>query len=400
MTNPTSSGLDGVVVAETAISEVDGERGRLVIAGFDVERLASTCRFPAAAAKVLAAGGLVGDPADVETALGHAREAAWRRLPDLGDALAYRAEVPGWLQFDPASATFAGTPGNDDVGTLEVAVVATDTEGESAADVFALEVLNVNDAPYLAAPLANRTGQEGQALAFSLAGAFADVDAGDSLAYVAMLADGTALPAWLAFDPASASFNAAPGFADGGSYALRVVATDAAGASAAGEFRLDILEREPPVDPGGDGHHGHRSCDEDDHDHHGRNHDHEHDHEHGGEHHAHERDPHGRDLLGEHLATPPQFDFSALARELERHKPRETLSPEEIRRSWERVARYVAALGNGEEDFAHGAAGAENLLRLAPSGGHGFGYDSSSGTAHAPEGFTSFGGLREGFRRL
>src|SRR5690348_3771616 len=87
MTTPTSSGLDGVVVADTAISEVDGERGRLVIAGFDVERLAASCRFPAAAAKVLAAGGLAGDPADVETALGHAREEAWRRLPDLGDAL-------------------------------------------------------------------------------------------------------------------------------------------------------------------------------------------------------------------------------------------------------------------------------------------------------------------------
>jgi citrate synthase len=87
MTTPTSSGLDGVVVADTAISEVDGERGRLVIAGFDVERLAASCRFPAAAAKVLAAGGLAGDPAGVETALGHAREAAWRHLPDLGDAL-------------------------------------------------------------------------------------------------------------------------------------------------------------------------------------------------------------------------------------------------------------------------------------------------------------------------
>ena len=87
MTTPTSSGLDGVVVADTAISEVDGERGRLVIAGFDVERLAASCRFPSAAAKVLAAGGLAGDPADVEIALGRAREVAWSHLPQLGDAL-------------------------------------------------------------------------------------------------------------------------------------------------------------------------------------------------------------------------------------------------------------------------------------------------------------------------
>ena len=40
MNNATSSGLEGIVVAETAISDVDGERGRLVIAGTDVEQLA------------------------------------------------------------------------------------------------------------------------------------------------------------------------------------------------------------------------------------------------------------------------------------------------------------------------------------------------------------------------
>ncbi|MGH8746245.1 MAG: hypothetical protein ACREUK_07120, partial [Burkholderiales bacterium] len=96
----------------------------------------------------------------------------------------------------------------------------------------------------------------------------------------------------------------------------------------------------------------------------------------------------------------PQYDFSLLARELERRKPRETLSPGEIRRSWERVARYVAALGSGDEDLAHGGAGAGDLLRLAPGGGHGFGYDGSIGAGHSPEGFTSFKGLSEGFRRL
>src|SRR5262252_4808934 len=40
MTGSVASGLDGVVVADTALSEVDGERGRLVIAGHDVEAIA------------------------------------------------------------------------------------------------------------------------------------------------------------------------------------------------------------------------------------------------------------------------------------------------------------------------------------------------------------------------
>ena len=32
----STGGLDGVVVADTRLSEVDGERGRLIIAGHDI----------------------------------------------------------------------------------------------------------------------------------------------------------------------------------------------------------------------------------------------------------------------------------------------------------------------------------------------------------------------------
>ena len=322
--------------------------------------------------------------------------------PDPGDSLSYDAALldgsplPAWLAFDAASGSFAGTPGNDDVGTLEIAVGASDGEGERAADAFALEVVNVNDAPTLVAPLADQSGQEGAALAFSVAGAFADVDAGDALAYAATLADGGALPAWLAFDPASQSFSAAPGYADGGSYALRVTATDAAGASAAGDFTLEILEIEPPVEPGGDGHHGR---------HHERDHHHHHDR------HGHDRDDrhdkqptkhkHHHDPVHERLATPPHFDFEAIVRELERGKPQRGLSPAEIRAGWERVARHAAKLGAGGDDFELGTAWhGGDLLRLAPGGGHAFGYDGSTGAGRAQEGFTSFKGLSEGFRRL
>jgi citrate synthase len=84
MTNSASSGLDGVNVADTAISDVDGERGRLVIAGSDAERLAATASFPDAVARVLAAG--AGRPIDV-AGLGAARVAAWELVPRLGDAL-------------------------------------------------------------------------------------------------------------------------------------------------------------------------------------------------------------------------------------------------------------------------------------------------------------------------
>ncbi|MDX1383563.1 MAG: citrate synthase/methylcitrate synthase [Thermoanaerobaculia bacterium] len=42
---PLQDGLDGIVAAETRLSEVDGEAGRLVIAGFPVEVLAPTAGF-------------------------------------------------------------------------------------------------------------------------------------------------------------------------------------------------------------------------------------------------------------------------------------------------------------------------------------------------------------------
>jgi citrate synthase len=88
--DPTSSGLDGIVVAETAISDVDGEAGRLVIAGREVEQLAQE-GFEAAAARVLTAGGRATTADELAAALagmlGQARVAAWQRVAALGDAL-------------------------------------------------------------------------------------------------------------------------------------------------------------------------------------------------------------------------------------------------------------------------------------------------------------------------
>ena len=83
MTNP---GLEGVIVADTRISDVDGERGKLVIAGADVEQLAAATPFEGAVARVLGAGGV--DPAVITPAvIGAARAAAWEVVPRVGDAL-------------------------------------------------------------------------------------------------------------------------------------------------------------------------------------------------------------------------------------------------------------------------------------------------------------------------
>jgi citrate synthase len=86
MTN-TNPGLEGVVVADTAISDVDGERGRLVIAGAAVEQLARTATFDEAAARVLAAGAGADHHLPGLVSLGGVRAEAWEHLPRLGDAL-------------------------------------------------------------------------------------------------------------------------------------------------------------------------------------------------------------------------------------------------------------------------------------------------------------------------
>jgi hypothetical protein len=71
---------------------------------------------------------------------------------DAGDSLTYTATLengnalPSWLTFNAATRTFSGTPAKTDVGSINVAVKATDTQSASVTDVFALNVTD-NVAP-------------------------------------------------------------------------------------------------------------------------------------------------------------------------------------------------------------------------------------------------------------
>jgi VCBS repeat-containing protein len=159
--------------------------------------------------------------------------------PTLSATRADGSALPAWLQFDAATRTFSGTPANGDVGSVSLKLMATDAAGAQASQTFTVGVVNVNDAPEVGVPLANQTGRAGTPLSWQLPnGAFVEVDAGDVLAYSACLADGSALPGWLSFDAASATFSGAP--ATAGHYAVRVTATDQAGAQASQTFTLAV----------------------------------------------------------------------------------------------------------------------------------------------------------------
>ena len=167
---------------------------------------------------------------------------------DVWDRLTFQATrgdgsaLPAWLTFDAETQTFTGTPANDDVGTLAVTVRATDAKGLAVSDTFEIAVANVNDAPVLATPLADRSAPENTPFAFTLPpDTFVDVDLGDALTYTATQADGSPLPAWLSFAPATRTFQGTPpAGSTGTTVPVRVTATDLSGASATGTFALAI----------------------------------------------------------------------------------------------------------------------------------------------------------------
>ncbi len=164
------------------------------------------------------------------------------------DTLTFSASgAPAWLLFDTSTGAFTGTPTNADVtqlsGSLTITVRATDSFTLYAEDVFDLSVLNANDAPVVVTPIPGQNAIPG--VLFSLifdAGTFTDVDIpfGDALSYSATLEDGSALPTWLIFTPATRTFSGTPSSPDLGVLHVKVVATDLALATGYDVFGLQI----------------------------------------------------------------------------------------------------------------------------------------------------------------
>jgi Ca2+-binding RTX toxin-like protein len=168
---------------------------------------------------------------------------------DMGDMLTYSAmladgnSLPSWLSFDPATRTFSGTPLNSVVGTLKLAVTATDTGGLSATNTFVLTVQNVNDTPAVANALMDQSAAEDSAFSFTVPSTtFADEDAihGDELTYSATLADGSSLPSWLAFNSGTRTFSGTPNAGDAGVFTIGVTATDSQTLSETDQFVLTV----------------------------------------------------------------------------------------------------------------------------------------------------------------
>jgi Ca2+-binding RTX toxin-like protein len=96
-------------------------------------------------------------------------------------------------------------------------------------------------APVASSALSAQATDEDAAFVFQIpANAFTDADEGDVLVLSAEQADGSALPGWLRFDPVTRSFTGTPTNDDVGSVAVKVLATDLFGKSAAQTFELAV----------------------------------------------------------------------------------------------------------------------------------------------------------------
>ena len=165
-----------------------------------------------------------------------------------GDQLAFSATLAGggalptWLKFDSATGKFSGMPLNGDVGTIQIAVTATDLAAATASTSFQLEVLNTNDAPFVAQTIGQQAAAEGTDLALDISGNFGDDDLihDDQLTFSAALVGGGALPSWLTLNPDTGQFSGIPGNADVGTVQIAVTAADTHGADVSTEFTLVV----------------------------------------------------------------------------------------------------------------------------------------------------------------
>ena len=167
---------------------------------------------------------------------------------DPGDAFTYRAtladgsRLPAWISVDATSGHLSGTPGAGDAGVLTLRVVITDRAGAWAYDDVSLAVAGPGAIlpPYVDQSMPDGRGIAGQPFALQLpAHTLVSAD-GSALAFSATRADGSALPAWLAFDAHDQTFFGTPAASDAGLLSIQVSGMGAGGLSASDVFTVAI----------------------------------------------------------------------------------------------------------------------------------------------------------------
>lgn len=118
------------------------------------------------------------------------------------DAVAYSVRgVPDWLGFSATGRTFRGTPGDGDVGTATITVIAADDgtpslKSEASFELTVNHAQTTNHSPEAVGTLEPLTVAVGKRVTQDMAPAFRDPDA-DALGFVARSSSGMVARAWI-----------------------------------------------------------------------------------------------------------------------------------------------------------------------------------------------------------
>jgi len=147
---------------------------------------------------------------------------------DISDSLSFTTiNKPSWASFDTGSGELSGTPGNDDVGTVNSIVISVRDNSNATASLaaFDLAVVNVNDPPTISGTPPTSVDEDSS---YNFMPSANDVDLGDSLTFSA-----ANLPSWLAIDLLTGELSGTPDNSDVGTAAgIVITVTDASEASA------------------------------------------------------------------------------------------------------------------------------------------------------------------------
>ena len=153
------------------------------------------------------------------------------------------SSLPSWLTFDSSTNTFSGVADVSGGASLDIVITAANELGQSVNEQFILDVEVTNLPPAVISPLQDMEVEEDQVFSFTVPeGTFSDPDisAGDTLSLEAMLVNGEPLPAWLTFDPLTATFSGMPENEHVGALEVRVMASDSYGETAHDSFVLTV----------------------------------------------------------------------------------------------------------------------------------------------------------------
>ncbi|MBS0350692.1 MAG: putative Ig domain-containing protein [Proteobacteria bacterium] len=116
--------------------------------------------------------------------------------------------LPSWLQFIANNISFTGLPNSSDVGSYNITLIATDSQGAHYNVSFMLNV-NPNYPPQVYLPISNQMARVNQLFVFYASRqTFVDLN-GDNLTYTV-----NTLPSWLSFDSQQLKFWGTPARSD------------------------------------------------------------------------------------------------------------------------------------------------------------------------------------------